>query len=39
MIISKIDNNIIQNIIRNGLDSNIRELRSICKIVSAVAGK
>jgi len=38
MIINQIDNNIIQNIIKNGLDSNIRELRSICKIVSAVAG-
>ncbi|WNH11152.1 NACHT domain-containing protein [Thalassobellus suaedae] len=39
MIINQIDNNIIQNIIKNGVDSNIRELRAICKIVSAVAGE
>jgi len=39
MIINQIDNSIIQNIIRKGLDSNIIELRAVCKLVSSVAGK
>lgn len=39
MIINEIDNKIIQNIIKGGLKSSVPELRAICKVVTAVAGK